>query len=162
MTKYYFVFGIIIVFGLIGCSSSEKIVQLESRIGEIEHQLKYMTEEAKLLRETNKELLGLLNKIEFQKLSNEQTIQAQSPTTTKVEPNLNPTQCQAITLAGVQCSRNSSPGSKYCWQHQSSSSEVKSSSSNSTYNNKTIITGPRGGQYYINKNGNKTYIRKKK
>lgn len=25
----------------------------------------------------------------------------------------------------------------------------------------TIYTGPRGGQYYINKNGNKTYIKKK-
>lgn len=25
-----------------------------------------------------------------------------------------------------------------------------------------IYTGPRGGQYYINKNGNKTYIKKKK
>jgi hypothetical protein len=25
----------------------------------------------------------------------------------------------------------------------------------------TIYTGPRGGQYYINKNGNKTYIRRK-
>ncbi|MBK7385146.1 MAG: HNH endonuclease [Flavobacteriales bacterium] len=27
--------------------------------------------------------------------------------------------------------------------------------------NRTIQTGPRGGQYYINRNGNKTYIRKK-
>lgn len=26
---------------------------------------------------------------------------------------------------------------------------------------RTIYTGPRGGQYYINSNGNKTYIRKK-
>lgn len=26
----------------------------------------------------------------------------------------------------------------------------------------TIYTGSRGGQYYINKNGNKTYIRRKK
>ena len=27
---------------------------------------------------------------------------------------------------------------------------------------RTIYTGPRGGRYYINSNGNKTYIRKKK
>ena len=28
-----------------------------------------------------------------------------------------------------------------------------------TYNNKTILTGSRGGKYYINSNGNKTYIK---
>jgi colicin import membrane protein len=27
-----------------------------------------------------------------------------------------------------------------------------------TYNGKKVFTGPRGGRYYINKNGNKTYI----
>jgi colicin import membrane protein len=27
-----------------------------------------------------------------------------------------------------------------------------------TYNGKKVFTGPRGGKYYINKNGNKTYI----
>ncbi|MEP6645801.1 MAG: hypothetical protein ABJC12_01830 [Saprospiraceae bacterium] len=29
-----------------------------------------------------------------------------------------------------------------------------------TYSTKTIYTGPQGGQYYINSNGNKTYIRR--
>ena len=28
----------------------------------------------------------------------------------------------------------------------------------SEYNGKKVYTGPRGGRYYINKNGNKTYI----
>jgi hypothetical protein len=32
-------------------------------------------------------------------------------------------------------------------------------SNNSTYTIKTIYTGPRGGNYYINSNGNKTYVR---
>lgn len=27
------------------------------------------------------------------------------------------------------------------------------------YNGHKILTGPRGGKYYINKNGNKTYIK---
>jgi hypothetical protein len=27
-----------------------------------------------------------------------------------------------------------------------------------SYSSKTIYTGPRGGQYYINSNGNKTYV----
>lgn len=29
-----------------------------------------------------------------------------------------------------------------------------------TYSTKTIYTGPQGGQYYINSNGNKTYIKR--
>ncbi|SFI35097.1 hypothetical protein [Halpernia frigidisoli] len=32
------------------------------------------------------------------------------------------------------------------------------STSSDTYNGRTIHTGPRGGRYYINRNGNKTYI----
>ena len=80
--------------------------------------------------------------------------------------------CQAITAKGTQCSRNAEPGSKYCWQHQgyigtnaSSGQNFKSTtgttkSSGTTTSGKTIITGPRGGKYYINKNGNKTYIKK--
>jgi colicin import membrane protein len=28
-----------------------------------------------------------------------------------------------------------------------------------TYNGKKVYTGPKGGKYYINKNGNKTYIK---
>ena len=27
-----------------------------------------------------------------------------------------------------------------------------------TYNGKTVYTGPKGGRYYINANGNKTYL----
>jgi hypothetical protein len=44
------------------------------------------------------------------------------------------------------------------------SSNNKSDVSNSTKTNtfgKTIMTGPRGGQYYINSHGKKTYIKKK-
>jgi colicin import membrane protein len=40
------------------------------------------------------------------------------------------------------------------------SHKMKSSSSNNGdyYNGHKIYTGPRGGRYYINSNGNKTYI----
>ena len=31
--------------------------------------------------------------------------------------------------------------------------------SSSTYKGKSVSTGPRGGRYYINSNGNKTYIK---
>lgn len=33
--------------------------------------------------------------------------------------------------------------------------------SGSSSSSNTIYTGPRGGRYYINKNGNKTYIKKR-
>jgi colicin import membrane protein len=35
------------------------------------------------------------------------------------------------------------------------------SSTGATGNGKTIMTGPRGGQYYINSSGKKTYIKRK-
>jgi hypothetical protein len=83
--------------------------------------------------------------------------------------------CQAITAKGTQCTRHAEPGSKYCWQHKktyepastsasSSMSTPKSStngSSSSSYGSRVIQTGPRGGQYYINSHGNKTYIKRK-
>jgi colicin import membrane protein len=81
--------------------------------------------------------------------------------------------CQAITAKGTQCTRTAESGSKYCWQHKSTyepastatSSSTKSNfssgkSSGSTTSGRTIYTGPRGGKYYINSHGNKTYIKK--
>jgi hypothetical protein len=72
--------------------------------------------------------------------------------------------CKAITQNGTQCSRQADAGSDYCWQHKSTYDPNNSSSTKSdgsTYNGKTIHTGPRGGQYYINSHGNKTYIKRK-
>ena len=82
------------------------------------------------------------------------------------EPKTDKTQCKATTASGAQCKRMAEPSSDYCWQHKNSR-EVKSttktpgSKSGSYTGSKTIHTGSRGGQYYINKNGNKTYIKKK-
>lgn len=74
-------------------------------------------------------------------------------------------QCKAITLSGSQCSRNAQNGSDFCWQHAktTNTNQTNTSTSNTTTTNenKTIITGSRGGQYYINSKGNKTYIRRK-
>ena len=80
--------------------------------------------------------------------------------------------CLAITAAGTQCTRLADIGSKYCWQHKAtyepgttttnkSTATPSKSSGTSVSSSRTIQTGPRGGQYYINKNGNKTYIKKK-
>lgn len=80
---------------------------------------------------------------------------------TSSEKNQEKKKCTAITKSGTQCSRNAEDGSDYCWQHNKTQvKETTKSSYNSS--DKTIYTGPRGGQYYINKNGKKTYIKKKK
>jgi len=98
---------------------------------------------------------------------------------TPVESTISVGRCQAITQAGTQCKRNAQAGSKYCWQHQSyvgkdansqnnvsntsgttKNSSTTTKSSGTPSSGRTIMTGPRGGQYYINKNGNKTYIKK--
>ena len=84
--------------------------------------------------------------------------------------------CLATTAKGTQCTRLADIGSKYCWQHKATYEPRSTSTTNdatskststpskgsgaSTSSGRTIITGPRGGQYYINKNGNKTYIKK--
>lgn len=97
-----------------------------------------------------------------------------------VESTISAGRCQAITQAGTQCKRNAQSGSKYCWQHQGyvgtnadaqqnvnnqtgttiSTSTPTTKSSGTTTSGRTIYTGPRGGKYYINSNGNKTYIKK--
>lgn len=95
---------------------------------------------------------------------------AEKPSTEK--PNTVKGQCNAITAAGSQCQRNASEGSEYCWQHQgkqtekpdgiydSGTTKINKSSGSSSESGRTIQTGSRGGKYYINKNGNKTYIKK--
>ena len=46
--------------------------------------------------------------------------------------------------------------------HSNNKPEKQTSSySGSSSSSRVIHTGPRGGQYYINKNGNKTYVKRK-
>ena len=42
-----------------------------------------------------------------------------------------------------------------------STPSYKSTSTNSTNSSRTVYTGSKGGQYYYNSNGNKTYIKKR-
>lgn len=75
--------------------------------------------------------------------------------------------CMGTTLEGERCKRKVTMESDYCWQHAGQVTEgeknMTAPSSAAPKNDiRTIQTGPRGGQYYINKNGKKTYIKKKK
>lgn len=72
---------------------------------------------------------------------------------------------QDVSISNTSTNTNSTSGSSAT---QSSSSTYTPSSSSSTYtptssttSSRTIYTGPRGGKYYINSHGNKTYVRKK-
>lgn len=82
-------------------------------------------------------------------------------------------QCKGTTKSGTRCKNKTLNANEYCHLHQS---QVKSSASTVTTTTKTtttttktpsstgsssrtIHTGPRGGKYYINSSGNKTYIK---
>ncbi|WP_346862850.1 DNA/RNA non-specific endonuclease [uncultured Draconibacterium sp.] len=72
-------------------------------------------------------------------------------------------QCNGKTKSGSRCKNKTLNANGYCHLHQSqtsSSSTTKSSTKSSYSGGRTIHTGPRGGKYYINSNGNKTYIKK--
>ena len=63
-------------------------------------------------------------------------------------------------------SKNNSSDSSYKYNSNLKSNSVpdkqlKSGDGLTPTTGATIYTGPRGGQYYINKNGNKTYIKKR-
>lgn len=81
-------------------------------------------------------------------------------------------QCLAITEDGVRCDGLVEIRSSYCWKHQkgpkkqeqsyntgtSRSRSTNTGSRSSSYKQTRVwYTGPRGGQYYINSNGNKVY-----
>jgi colicin import membrane protein len=74
-------------------------------------------------------------------------------------------QCSAYAIDGTQCTQQVVPGSSYCSEHRdkssidNSSSGTPSQSSGSSGAGQTIYIGPRGGKYYINGNGKKTYIK---
>ncbi len=135
---------------LIGCASSGSIQHLQDQINDLHSDISYLKGRLDALSDN-------LNRLNVN----------QPPTSTSTPINDSTPQvsgqvsgqCQAMTLNGVQCSRKAEPGSKYCWQHKNYNTGASISPSS---NDKTIHTGPRGGQYYYNSSGKKVYIRKKK
>lgn len=90
---------------------------------------------------------------------------ASSGSDNTINQSSSPGRCKAITSNGTQCSRNADPGSEYCWQHKKTYEPDKTPSNFSapaqnSSGGRVIHTGPRGGKYYINSNGNKTYIKR--
>jgi len=85
-----------------------------------------------------------------------------------------PSNMQLLTIAQhdrktakERSSVSSATYSNYSYNYSYATKRKKPRSSSYNYNNKssstssrTIHTGPRGGRYYINKNGNKTYVKR--
>ena len=79
------------------------------------------------------------------------------------------TQCKGITQKGTRCKHMTYNANGYCYQHQSQAPKEKriqketkvqeKSKSSETYHGHEVHTGPKGGKYYINSSGHKTYIK---
>ncbi len=141
-------------------SQSQTMTELNSLKNEnglLKTELEQVKNEARLLTQKLAAIVSNSNAPQPQNLVGETT---ESPQTSG--------QCKAITSKGTQCSRKADAGSEYCWQHKSTyepnSTPSKAvspptKSSGTTGSGRTIYTGPRGGKYYINSKGNKTYVK---
>jgi colicin import membrane protein len=139
---------------------SETMTEVHS----LKHEIALLKTELGKVKEENSLLTQKLATIE----SNANAIQPQNLIGETKESTQASGQCKAVTSKGTQCSRKADAGSDYCWQHKSTyepnstpSKAVSSpaKSSGTTGSGRTIYTGPRGGKYYINSNGKKTYIK---
>ncbi|MCU7496099.1 MAG: hypothetical protein HF314_17525 [Ignavibacteria bacterium] len=145
-----------------GCASTEQVARLKSQVTELNGKLDQLAEES----QANKSLLeDLSTRLGSQSNlnSNANLLQSSDNKSKTVKSGTTgitgSTQCKAITKKGTQCSRNAKEGSDYCWQHQGYNGGENTQISSGS---REIFTGPRGGQYYINSKGKKTYVRKKK
>jgi hypothetical protein len=167
----------ICLISFIAYPQSKKV--LEARINELSAKIETVNVELRLLSEQNKNLTSEVESLKGRLSDSEnglQLLRAQPlpgnqpvMNSQNTEPVQNPTpttakRCKAITASGSQCTRNAQEGSDYCWQHIKNYEAPKTSSSPGNINSSgshEIQTGPRGGKYYINSSGKKTYIRKK-
>lgn len=69
-----------------------------------------------------------------------------------------PTYNNSSSYTTITSPTNNSSYSSPTYSISYSSPTYSNSYSSPTYTTRTVYTGPRGGQYYINSNGNKSYI----
>lgn len=185
--KFTFLVITLVVFSLVGFSQSKK--ELQEQIKTLNTEKSTLQDDktklGELILELKQQILDLKTENLDCRNANE-TLQSQissAPTsnsnnvlgiTSPSSSSSTTKRCLAITAKGTQCTREAESGSDYCWQHKStyepynvlstkssSSSTYKATSSPSSASGRTLITGPRGGTYYINSKGNKTYVKKK-
>ncbi len=158
--KYLFVFALSAI--LAGCATTGDIAKLETELTQQKTEISYLKGRIDAMSDDIARIAA-----NQQAATSRSFVPSSTPSQTAVPSAtaMNGVQidstsgrCQAITAAGTQCTRRAQPGSKYCWQHQNYGKATPSSGSS----DRQILTGPRGGKYYINSNGKKVYIRKKK
>jgi len=154
-----FIIFSLIAFLFFGCATSDQVNKLNSQVEQLRSEISYLRgrldEMSENIKKINTQPLIISNPL----IQPTEAIKDETKVESLKIDNLVEGQCQAITASGNQCSRKAKVGSKYCWQHIGKDS---STSVNSSTSGRTIYTGPRGGQYYYNSKGKKTYIRKKK
>jgi colicin import membrane protein len=139
-----------------------------SELISVKTQMFDLKQELAELKNENEKLRSQIITQQNENTSNESQVKTNNQDTKKGTTTVAGGRCQAITAKGTQCSRNADPGSNYCWQHKSTYEPNKrpqkvtttTPSSSGSTSGRTIYTGPRGGRYYINSHGNKTYIKK--
>ncbi len=87
----------------------------------------------------------------------------------EVEKLTTSVQCKGTTKSGTTCKNKTLNANGYCHLHQSQATGIENTTTipttkstttkSSNSGGRTIYTCPRGGKYYINSNGNKTYIK---
>jgi colicin import membrane protein len=140
--------------------------EVAARFSDFEKELSILKRDVELLKlelSQTKESLSVLSG-ENERLRT-QLKAKESVEKVNAETTVQKTQCQATTAKGTQCSRTASAGSDFCWQHQNSQTQSTSKTQSATQPatqpaGRTIHTGPRGGQYYINSSGKKVYIKR--
>lgn len=71
-------------------------------------------------------------------------------------------QCKGVTKQGTRCKNKTYNTNGFCHLHQSQAGSISNDKSTASKSSTpTILTGPRGGKYYINSNGKKVYIKRK-
>lgn len=133
--------------------------RLDKENDDLNHQVYILKEELEKVKAQNEDLKVALNEAK-QKAESSSTNSVYSGTSNPSSNN----QCLATTSKGTRCTRKPDSGSNYCWQHKTTyepnKENVSTPSTTSGSGGRTIYTGPRGGKYYINSKGKKTYIKR--
>jgi hypothetical protein len=159
---------IVLLISISVYSQSKKDLLL--KIDSLNSVINNLTNDCTLLKNENAALKSAFQQVELiinsTKLKSDSSIVTEQDQTNKTSEVK---RCKAITQSGNQCSRMAEAGSDYCWQHKNKQSNNQNTQTSTPSKNttsydsgsRTIQTGPRGGQYYINSNGKKTYIKHK-
>lgn len=104
---------------------------------------------AELEKQTEDKKIAEAEKDRLAKIRDDQKIQAEKEKQAQVELKIK-----------IQKEKERQTAAAVAPRETNTSFQTTGTYSSSSANGRTIHTGPRGGRYYINKNGNKTYVKR--